>query len=106
MFEKFETRQHFTGDASTPVKCMQPALFEGYPRKKKHKGKGKHKGKKHSEIRLSNKQLLALAIQELGASNRSMAAALSEIACQGKVIPQASIEASNFLVGEENEKEI
>ena len=77
---------------------MQPAVYWSKPRGKKGKGKGKKKGRKRHEDVPSNKQLLALAIQELGAVAQVMAIQLSGKDSQVEGLPSASIEVHDYSV--------
>ena len=70
-----------------------------YPQRSKKKGK---RGKKKSYKANREETMLAI-VHELSASNRMMAAALSEIA-RAKEIPPAPVEVTDFYVdGEEGD---
>ena len=99
MFQGFRPEQPHTADAGIPIRPLQPVLLsESQGKKEKRKNR-----KRHGQQPSSAEQLLALAIQELGASNRMMAAALSEIA-KAKEIPPAPVEVTDFYVdGEEGD---
>ena len=99
MFQGFKPEQPHTADTGIPIRPPRPVLLsKSQGKKDKHK-KRKHVGQQPSYA----EQLLALAIQELGASNRMMAAALSEIA-RAKEIPPAPVEVTDFYVdGEEGD---
>lgn len=98
MIEKFGDSQHHPENASVPVRHMQPAVYWSKPRGKKGKGKGKKKGRKRHEDVPSNRQLLALAIQELGAVAQVMAIQLSGKDSQVEGLPSASIEVHDYSV--------
>lgn len=98
MIEKFGDSQHHPENASVPVRHMQLAACWAKPRGKKGKGKGKKKGRKRHEDVPSNKQLLALAIQELGAVAQVMAIQLSGKDSQVEGLPSASIEVHDYSV--------
>lgn len=98
MIQEFENSQHHPEETGVPVRHMQSAVYWAKPWGKKGKGKGKKKGRKRHKDGLSNKQLLALAIRELGAANQAMAARLSGQGGQVKELPSAPIEVSDYSV--------
>ena len=98
MIQEFGNFRHNTGETGASARYMQLAACWAKPRGKKGKGKGKKKGQKRRKDVPSNKQLLALAIQELGAVAQVMAIQLSGQGSQVEGLPSASIEAPDYSV--------